>query len=118
MANDTNEPTPSATTPAPTPGPWKYWHVPDSNHSFVIKDNGNLPYEIICSIEAVNRKMPAERTANAWLLAAAPELLLRCKMSLADAEAALANPIEVADYNWQSIADDLREVIAKAEGSA
>ena len=57
-----------------------------------------------------------EDRANARLVAAAPELLERCKMALADAEAAIANPSEVVDYNWPSIAEDLRAVIAKADG--
>ena len=58
----------------------------------------------------------AEAQANADLIAAAPELLERAKMSLADAEDALAHPEKVAGYNWQSIADDIRMIIAKAEG--
>jgi hypothetical protein len=54
---------------------------------------------------------------NAELYVSAPKLLERCKMSLADAEAAIATPEEVAGYNWQSIAADLRIVIDEAEGS-
>ena|SRR5438105_526278 len=46
----------------------------------------------------------------------AKELLDRCKGCLADAEVVLASPDEFSDEIWKSIVDDLRQIIAKAEG--
>ena len=54
--------------------------------------------------------MPEEAEANAYLIAAAPELLAACKI----AYAAWCDGTDAAD--WDALA--LRDAIAKAEGRA
>ena len=57
---------------------------------------------------------PEAEDRYARLFVAAPKLLQRCRMALADAEAAIEDPASVAGYNWKSIAEDLRSVITAA----
>jgi hypothetical protein len=105
------------TAPAHTLGPW--YCESDARGYRIFTAEG--PKNGLIAKFSTFRRNPdwsREHVPKALLLAAAPELLERCEMCLADAEAALANPDEVADYNWQSIADDLRAVIAKAKGKA
>jgi len=103
-----------STSPAHTAGPWfiSYSENPDvyrgQEHLMIVDEP---THTCVADIET-----KTEAEANACLIAAAPELLERAKMSLADAEEALAHPEKVAGYNWQSIADDIRMIIAKAEG--
>ena len=101
-------PTPS---PAFTPGPWTFKETDEGNHRIIGME---CPHPEIAAVFSQGTK--AERDANARLIAAAPELLERCKRCLADAEAILADPSEVSDEVWQSIVDDLREVITAVEG--
>src|SRR5437016_1076 len=109
-----NETSP-ATASAHTPGPWFSTKLAPEfcSHNEMFRISSDADYPDVADVFFRNTDEEAE--ANARLIAAAPELLERCKMSLADADAALASPEEVADYNWKSIADDLRELIAKAE---
>ena len=52
---------------------------------------------------------------NAYLIAAAPELLAACKIILQDCEMALSGEWDKGDEGFQASADILRAAIKKAE---
>jgi hypothetical protein len=53
---------------------------------------------------------------NARLIAATPELLQTCEMSLQDAKDALSGDWQPTKEGWESIIEHLSRVIAKAYG--
>src|SRR5438874_1129775 len=90
-------------------GCWKIWKMRN-------EPQGRISRTSAAGLIAVmNRPEANGCAARSRARCSRPDLLERCKLSLADAEAALGNPSEAAAYNWQSIAADLREVIAQAE---
>lgn len=90
-----------------TPGPWI---VQNHNEICAESEHESFVAEVFDETD--------EWRANARLIAAAPKMLERLKMSLADAESMVADRYASADdWNWTSIAEDLRAVIGEAEGS-
>jgi len=92
-----------------TPG---LWHV----------DEDGLNYAIVAPNKPVSfltHEKPiiaiCQLRSDAQLMAAAPILLQRLKMSLKDAEDAIESPSAAVHFNWVSIAEDIRYVIALAE---
>jgi hypothetical protein len=106
------------TTPAPTPGPWVW------QENGVIKAERDVGKwdDYICrmpfsSLEEA-KEIGAQQIPNARLIAAAPELLEACEMSLQDAKDALSGDWQPTKEGWGSIIEHLNRVIAKAYGKA
>ena len=94
----------------PTPGPWR------ATKAACKEIYGLEEHDAVIGAEAgpmIADVCPGpESVANARLIAAAPELLQRCKMSLIDAENALADTdFVMEEWNWQSIIDDLIRIL-------
>jgi len=97
----------NATSPAYTPGPWTATPLNDEEFD-VMSDETH-----IATVYGTGTQ--SEDGANARLIASAPALLDRCKMHLHDAKDALSGDWIPTAEGWQSIIDDLEEVIAKAD---
>ena len=88
---------------AHTPGPWA---LQNGNEICALNEHESLIAEVFDGAE--------QWRDNGRLLAAAPTLLDRCKMSLQDAKDALGGKWVPTAEGWQSIIDDLTSVIARA----
>ena len=98
-----------------TPGPWRTTR--SRNNHIVTTDDGSTARTIARVVlnDEVGGEMPV--SANARLIAAAPELLEACKA----AEAALVSLLEMVGRDakfGQDVVLELREKIARAEGGA
>ena len=83
-----------------TPGPWKVEQSQEYESTYTIVNGpGFLSHW-------VNPNAEEEEAANARLIAAAPDLLVACRMALNDR----------MYKDWPAIADALMAAIAKAEG--
>ena len=102
------------TSSAHRAGPWQ---VTPNGTIKSVPDIGKWD-DVICSMpfcsfdEAI--EIGPDQIANARLIAAAPKLLERCRMSLWDARAALSGEWEPCEEGWQAIIKDLEIVIAEA----
>ncbi len=90
-------------SPPFTPGPWRV-----CNHNEIVANDAHETY--IADIYDEN----GDWRANAKLIAAAPELLERCRMGLHDARDALSGDWEPCEEGWLAIIKDLEAVIARA----
>jgi hypothetical protein len=99
-----------------TAGPWILTESGAIKQKAIIGQWDDYICQMPFSSLAEAEEMGSHQVANARLIATAPELLDRCKGCLADAEVVLASPDEFSDDIWKSIVDDLRQIIAKAEG--
>ena len=100
----------SPTSPAYTPGPW---YVGASlKRGFCIRSarGGFLAW--------TGTGSDRRDAANAQLMAAAPELLYYCKMLLDDVSQMAENPDIGRGWDWHLTEDNLRALIAQAEGNA
>jgi hypothetical protein len=102
--------------PAHAPGPWLLRPSGEIVAQAWLGKRDDYICRMPISSLAEAAEMGPAQMGNAHLIVAAPLLLQRCKMALIDAEEALAHPERASTYNWRSIAYDLREVIAAAEG--
>jgi hypothetical protein len=100
-----------------TPGPWTVSEDPDTNGVFIIREI--LASEVLdASPTGVDADLLYEeqnklRTANARLIAAAPEMLEALK-SVSEAYQSMFDVMPVA---WQTFDNIVNEAIAKAGGS-
>ena len=99
-----------------TPGPWEVHSSNSERWSCYVfpKGNGNFPYDTICHIEEAfgpNYSHPGSHTANARLIAAAPELLEALK-----ACAAVCAGETMNKRGLISALEQARAAIAKATG--
>lgn len=96
--------TAAITSQAHNPGPW-HFAKDHSDRCLYVED-----------MHGQRVAFPYGPVANARLIAAAPSLLQRCKMSFQDAKDAQSGAWAPTPEGWQSIIDDLSSVIAEAEG--
>jgi hypothetical protein len=102
------------TASAHTPGPWQINRGADGELQ-IYTLVGQSP-TVIADLFGYDPDSTEEYEANARLMAAAPDLLERCRMSLQDARDALDGEWKPTPEGWQSIIDDLEAVLAKATG--
>jgi hypothetical protein len=93
------------TSPAYTMGPWR---LTNRNEICADKKQETFIAEVFDENEAW--------AGNARLIAATPELLQTCEMSLQDAKDALSGDWQPTKEGWESIIEHLSRVIAKAYG--
>lgn len=92
-----------------TPGPWKInGGCIDNDYNY-----GDAKFERIAVVRSVNDQSPTD-TANARLIAAAPEMLMLLKRALTDIEFYCDERDE--NHRTDTTAEEIRSVIAKAEG--
>jgi hypothetical protein len=93
-----------------TPGPWNI-ERPLLNDNIAITVDGIVTAECLAVVLTGTRELP-EDTANAHLIAAAPELLEALEALLADQET-MREP-----YRNEALCESARAAIAKARGAA
>jgi len=93
-----------------TPGPWSI--NSDGEHGLITIYHRDMGHKQICDMCLVamdgNHELDQEERANAYLIAAAPQLLAACKAALNELESVLEKTNAVLDL--------LANAISKAEG--
>jgi hypothetical protein len=93
-----------------TPGPWSVGYRFGSKVATSIWQN-NPPGDPVASVTEL--QPPSERTANAHLIAAAPDLLAACEAALAH----LTDPASTVTVSrYKALTEQLRVAIARAYG--
>lgn len=120
-------PTKASTSSAHTPGPWFLEPV-----DLIVYDGDRLAAEAVATIEY--RSSVEEREANAWLIAAAPQMLDKLRSYACDCQIRISvlreemaevglteGDDDAADYidqieHWRATKSGVERVIAQAEG--
>ena len=108
--------TTSLSSSAHTPGPWQYECTIDEPFN-----SDGVAYRVFADEERFVAEVficrsDEEATANARLIAAAPDLLEYCKSLRADCHEMAEDHSVGANWDWSLTERNLDQVIAKAEG--
>lgn len=96
---------------AHTPGPWTIIPTQDGESDHILGDNGD---SIVCTTHHPSMGRSIVNTADAYLIAAAPDLLAACEAALSLMPTGEYTPNQEAKQEALIVRKQLRAAIAKA----